>query len=92
MTTTDTPWEEPQVERPVIDMRCMCEKCQARTQETYRLAATCTNCRTECVALIRKGDKPTPSKDCPACGVSWQWLFAGLVTESGSYVRAGGEG
>lgn len=55
------------VVRDEIDCRCMCEKCESRTRETYRMSVWCT-CGWEGTALLRKGDKPPILKDCPNCG------------------------
>lgn len=51
-----------------LDCRCKCKDCEARTQETYRLSVTCSNCGWSGVALLRKGDRPSWQKECPHCG------------------------
>lgn len=61
-----------------IDMRCLCMRCQERTQETYTLPAYCTNCDWVGSALLRKGDEPSTGQDCPKCGVSFRLQFRRL--------------
>lgn len=56
------------VTRETIDCRCMCEKCETRTKETYRLCVNCSNCGWIGEALIRKGDSFSSAKPCPQCG------------------------
>jgi predicted nucleic acid-binding Zn-ribbon protein len=53
-----------------MDCRCMCETCESRTKETYRLAYLCPNCGRKGTGLYRKGDKPSWSRECPNCGVN----------------------
>lgn len=60
--------QAPVVEVPILDCRCMCEACEARTKETYNLTIKCYNCGWDGVALIRKGDGFPSAKDCPNCG------------------------
>lgn len=60
--------QAPAVEVPILDCRCMCEACEARTKETYNLTIKCFNCGWDAVALIRKGDGFPSAKDCPNCG------------------------
>lgn len=66
------------LKKPEIDLRCSCRDCVERTTETYRLSAKCTNCGGRCVAVIRKGDRPRRSAECPHCGVG-ALLFGGLA-------------
>lgn len=54
--------------KDVIDCRCMCEKCESRTKETYFLGVVCSNCGWAGKALIRKGDSFPPTKECLNCG------------------------
>lgn len=51
-----------------LDCRCMCKDCEERTQETYRLKVSCSNCGWKGVALLRRGDSPSWMQECPHCG------------------------
>lgn len=51
-----------------VSGKCMCGKCEQRTQGIYRMVGYCTNCRTEPILMIfRVGDKAV-RLDCPVCG------------------------
>lgn len=53
----------------VVSGKCMCPRCEERTQDIYRMIGYCSNCRTEPILMIfRAGDKAT-RLDCPVCGV-----------------------
>lgn len=53
----------------ILDLRCFCGLCEERTKETYNLTVSCLNCGWEGIAILRKGDKPSPLFDeCPNCG------------------------
>lgn len=69
-----------------LDMRCSCSRCTERTKKTYKLPAHCTNCGSEFLAIIRFGDKPSHSEECPICGVSYQWVF-GTVEEANQIAK-----
>lgn len=52
----------------VIDARCGCGKCRARTEDIYRMVSfPCRNCwGGPFLILYRVGD-PTRTHDCPLC-------------------------
>lgn len=64
----------------VEDFRCFCEPCENRTQDSYRLEATCLNCGIRFQAIMRHGDKHPHDADCPACGVA-RTSWGSLVPE-----------
>lgn len=52
-----------------VDARCGCRRCEARTQDIYRMVARCLNCRAAPILILyRAGDKAA-DVDCPVCGV-----------------------
>lgn len=52
-----------------VSGKCMCDRCEARTKDIYRMVGYCTNCGTQPILMIfRAGDKKH-DLDCPACGV-----------------------
>lgn len=51
----------------LIDGRCSCERCRARTEDVYRMVGVCRNCGTRALMLFRSGDKAAEC-DCPVCG------------------------
>ena len=58
-----------------VDARCGCHKCEARTQNVYRMVGYCTNCGTDPILILyRAGDTAAPS-DCPVCG-NWHTVEA----------------
>ena len=61
-----------------IDMRCLCKRCEARTQETCILNVRCGVCNWSGTALMRKGDHPSPSYECPRCGCTRLLMFTPL--------------
>ena len=51
-----------------VDARCGCLRCEARTQNIYRMVGSCYNCKAAPILVIyREGDKAEPV-DCPTCG------------------------
>lgn len=55
-------------ERGFIDGRCHCERCKARTENTYRMIGRCYNCGLDPILILyRSGDKAA-KQNCPACG------------------------
>jgi len=59
----------------LLDLRCMCDACENRTQDTYRLFVSCVNCGWNGIAILRKGDRPSTGKECPHCGCSYRLSF-----------------
>jgi hypothetical protein len=66
---------------PILDFRCMCSKCEERTKETYKLQLKCSNCNWRGIALIRKGDKFSESRECPSCGVTFSLMASPFEPE-----------
>ena len=53
----------------MVDGRCFCDKCEARTTSIYRMVGFCWNCKADPILMIfRAGDKAN-DLDCPVCGV-----------------------
>jgi hypothetical protein len=53
----------------VVDRRCMCQRCEHRTKETYTMTGRCSNCGFDQLrGLFRKGDRARGGT-CPTCGV-----------------------
>lgn len=50
-----------------IDMRCQCAKCNARTQNIYRMVGVCLNCGTEPILMLFRAGDPTNRGNCPKC-------------------------
>ena len=65
----------------VVDSACYCDRCTARTKEKYALKATCSNCRTPFVVVIRKGDKRPSGPECPGCGVNDYGVMWGAMVD-----------
>ena len=59
----------------VIDMRCLCGRCEDRTKETYKLNVSCSRCGWKGIALLRKGDSPDRMHKCPNCECAWVLIF-----------------
>ncbi len=55
---------------PEVDATCGCKRCKSRTKKMYFLKGVCTNCSTEVMVKIRKGDGRPLSIDCPSCEVT----------------------
>ena len=50
-----------------IDARCMCQKCEKRSKDIYRMIGSCSNCGSKnLLILFRAGDRAC-SQDCPVC-------------------------
>ena len=66
------------------DMRCYCQDCEARTQETYRLYGHCANCGHKLIGVFRKGDGHGWGQECPYCEVDdlrWGGLVGDIADE-----------
>ena len=51
-----------------VSGKCICERCETRTQNIYRMVGACRNCQTEPILMIFRAGDPARSLDCPACG------------------------
>lgn len=50
-----------------VSGKCMCDRCEGRTQNIYRMIGHCRNCgATPILMIFRAGDK-THDLDCPLC-------------------------
>lgn len=59
----------------VVDYTHSCPLCEPVSKETYELLAQCDNCGEQHIAVINKGQTPSPNKTCPHCGVAWKIRF-----------------
>jgi hypothetical protein len=51
-----------------VSGKCMCDRCEARTTDSYRMVGRCWNCHAQPILMIyRAGDKAS-TLDCPVCG------------------------
>ena len=65
----------------IIDARCHCADCEARTQATYQMIGSCLNCRTQGIVITyRRGDWAR-LVECPVCGCRRSVEPRGLVEE-----------
>jgi ssDNA-binding Zn-finger/Zn-ribbon topoisomerase 1 len=57
-------------EKPLvlIDGRCGCDRCRARTENIYRMIGTCYNCRAKNFLILFRAGDPAAEQDCPTCG------------------------
>lgn len=52
-----------------VDCRCNCLRCQAGSQDMYRMVGNCWNCgQNDVLMLFRKGDPSYHDRECPKCG------------------------
>ena len=52
----------------LIDGRCGCEACRARTEDTYRMVSfPCRNCGGGPFLILYRVGDPTRTHDCPLC-------------------------
>lgn len=53
-----------------VDARCHCDRCEARTQNIYRMVGNCINCGVaDILMLFREGDRKC-DWICQTCGVA----------------------
>lgn len=54
---------------------CMCDKCESRTKNIYRMIGVCYNCGTKDIFMLFRSGDPKASLDCPVCG-NWHGVHA----------------
>lgn len=60
--------QEPTAIVAVVDGRCGCDRCRARTENIYRMIGVCRNCGAKPILMLFRAGDPTAPKDCPKCG------------------------
>lgn len=55
---------------PMVDGRCGCFRCEARTKDIYRMIGRCYNCKTEPILILYRVGDPAALAGCPVCGNS----------------------
>lgn len=51
-----------------VSGKCMCNKCEQRTKDIYRMVGYCINCgQKDVLGIFRAGDRAA-RLDCPVCG------------------------
>jgi hypothetical protein len=53
----------------VVDCRCFCPRCVARTEDIYRMIGTCWNCKATPILMIYRSGDPAVDQTCPLCEV-----------------------
>jgi hypothetical protein len=55
----------------IIDARCYCARCEAHSQNIYRMVGSCRNCGTQDILMLFRVGDPATARDCPICGCFW---------------------
>lgn len=53
---------------PFIDGRCMCQRCEERTTDAYRMVGYCRNCHEQNILIPYRAGDPAAPQNCPSCG------------------------
>lgn len=52
-----------------VSGKCMCDRCESRTQDIYRMVGSCSNCCAEDILMLFRAGDRARSLDCPVCRV-----------------------
>lgn len=51
-----------------VSGKCMCDRCESRTKDIYRMVGHCTNCKVEPILMIYRAGDHAAHLNCPICG------------------------